>query len=163
MKQLTLLQRFSLLSLVSLVAVNLVLGWTITTALYTHALDGAKALTAKIVLSETRNEFSPEELVAPKDGSEFPVEAALSAVSTDKGVLVLASVVDITERRRVERTTIRQRDELAHLSRVAMLGELSGSLAHELNQPLSVIKTASSFIISSASLANWKNSHGLTM
>ena len=32
-----------------------------------------------------------------------------------------------------------QRDELAHLSRVTMLGELSGSLAHELNQPLTAI------------------------
>jgi C4-dicarboxylate-specific signal transduction histidine kinase len=54
-------------------------------------------------------------------------------------MFVLASVVDITERRRVERMTARQRDELAHLSRVAMLGELSGSLAHELNQPLTAI------------------------
>lgn len=33
----------------------------------------------------------------------------------------------------------RQRDELAHLSRVAMLGEMSGALAHELNQPLTAI------------------------
>jgi two-component system sensor kinase FixL len=32
-----------------------------------------------------------------------------------------------------------QRNELAHLSRVTMLGELSGSLAHELNQPLTAI------------------------
>ena len=32
-----------------------------------------------------------------------------------------------TERRRLEQATARQRDELAHLSRVAMLGELSGS------------------------------------
>ena len=78
MKQLSLLQRFSILSLVSLVAVNLVLGWTITTALYTHALEGAKALTAKIVLSETRNEFTPEELVAPKlaDYEEFSRKVA---------------------------------------------------------------------------------------
>ena len=52
---------------------------------------------------------------------------------------MLASVVDITERRRLEQATARQRDELAHLSRVAMLGELSGSLAHELNQPLTAI------------------------
>jgi two-component system sensor kinase FixL len=58
---------------------------------------------------------------------------------TDEGLFVLASVVDITERRNIERTTSRQRDELAHLSRVAMLGELSGSLAHELNQPLTAI------------------------
>ena len=32
-----------------------------------------------------------------------------------------------------------QRNQLAHLSRVSMLGELSGSIAHELNQPLTAI------------------------
>jgi two-component system sensor kinase FixL len=74
-----------------------------------------------------------------KDGGEIPVEVLLSPMPTEKGLFVLASVVDITERRNVERTTARQRDELAHLSRVAMLGELSGSLAHELNQPLTAI------------------------
>ena len=46
---------------------------------------------------------------------------------------------DITQRRRAELEAARQRDEIAHLARVAMLGELSGSLAHELNQPLSAI------------------------
>ena len=58
---------------------------------------------------------------------------------TDEGLFVLVSVVDITERRRIERATARQRDELAHLSRVVTLGELSGSLAHELRQPLTAI------------------------
>jgi len=38
----------------------------------------------------------------------------------------------------LERTQ-RQQTELAHLSRVTMLGELSGSMAHELNQPLTAI------------------------
>jgi len=80
------------------------------------------------------------ELVAcRKDGTEIPVEASLSPMPTQEGSFVLVSVVDITERRNVERATTRQRDELAHLSRVAMLGELSGSLAHELNQPLTAI------------------------
>ncbi len=74
-----------------------------------------------------------------KDGDEFPVEVMLSSMPTEKGLFILASVVDITERRRLEQATARQRDELAHLSRVAMLGELSGSLAHELNQPLAAI------------------------
>jgi two-component system, LuxR family, sensor kinase FixL len=74
-----------------------------------------------------------------KDGSEFPVEVALSPMATDTGRFVLASVVELTERRQLEQATARQRDELAHLSRVAMLGELSGSLAHELNQPLTAI------------------------
>ena len=74
-----------------------------------------------------------------KDGSEVPVEVALSPMPTQEGGFVLVSAVDITERRDLERATARQRDELAHLSRVAMLGELSGSLAHELNQPLTAI------------------------
>ena len=74
-----------------------------------------------------------------KDGREIPVEASLCPMPTKDGLFVLVSIVDITERRSVERTTARQRDELAHLSRVAMLGELSGSLAHELNQPLTAI------------------------
>jgi len=74
-----------------------------------------------------------------KDGGEIPVEAALSPMPTDHGLFVLVSIVDITERRRIDRETARQRDELAHLSRVAMLGELSGSLAHELNQPRTAI------------------------
>ena len=34
---------------------------------------------------------------------------------------------------------LQQRKQLIHLSRVAMLGELSGSIAHELNQPLAAI------------------------
>jgi signal transduction histidine kinase len=34
-----------------------------------------------------------------------------------------------------------QRDELAHVARVAALGELTGALAHELSQPLSSIRT----------------------
>jgi PAS domain S-box-containing protein len=74
-----------------------------------------------------------------KDGSEFPAEAALSPMATDQGQFMLASVMDIGPRLQLEQASARQRDELAHLSRVAMLGELSGSLAHELNQPLAAI------------------------
>ena len=74
-----------------------------------------------------------------KDGGEIPVEIALNPMPAEEGLLVLVSVVDVTERRNIERAAARQRDELAHLSRVAMLGELSGSLAHELNQPLTAI------------------------
>jgi signal transduction histidine kinase len=42
-------------------------------------------------------------------------------------------------RLRSEREVATERASLAHMSRVAMLGELSGSLAHELNQPLTAI------------------------
>jgi two-component system, LuxR family, sensor kinase FixL len=47
--------------------------------------------------------------------------------------------LDITKRKQAEEQAARQRNEMAHLSRVAMLGELSGSIAHELNLPLSAI------------------------
>jgi signal transduction histidine kinase/integral membrane sensor domain MASE1 len=46
---------------------------------------------------------------------------------------------DITDSVRIEHQLQQQRDELVQISRVALLGELSGSLAHELNQPLTAI------------------------
>ena len=74
-----------------------------------------------------------------KDGREVPIEIGLSPLHTSPGLFVLASIVDITARRQTELESARQRNELAHLSRVALLGELSVSLAHELNQPLTAI------------------------
>jgi signal transduction histidine kinase len=59
----------------------------------------------------------------------------LSAVAVP--MLLLAVVLD--ERARVELDAREQRLQLTHLSRVAMLGELSGGIAHELNQPLTAI------------------------
>ena len=46
---------------------------------------------------------------------------------------------DVTERHRSEQTIAAQRRQLTHLGRVAVLGELSGAIAHELNQPLTAI------------------------
>jgi PAS domain S-box-containing protein len=48
-------------------------------------------------------------------------------------------VTDITRRKLAEAEVADQRAQLAHLTRVAMLGELSGALAHELGQPLTAI------------------------
>lgn len=47
--------------------------------------------------------------------------------------------MDVTDRRRIEEELEEQRRELAHLSRATMLSALSGSLAHELNQPLGIL------------------------
>jgi two-component system sensor kinase FixL len=52
---------------------------------------------------------------------------------------MLGVTIDITRRKQAELEAQQQRNELAHLSRVNLLGELSGSLAHELNQPLTAI------------------------
>jgi len=74
-----------------------------------------------------------------KDGSEVPIEIALNPIHTAEGLFVLASIIDVSERKQVELETARRRNEMAHLSRVTTLGELSGSLAHELNLPLGAI------------------------
>ncbi|HET9716377.1 MAG TPA: MASE1 domain-containing protein [Pseudolabrys sp.] len=46
---------------------------------------------------------------------------------------------DVTSRKMVEAEADVQRQEIAHLMRVSMLGELAGGLAHELTQPLTAI------------------------
>jgi len=46
------------------------------------------------------------------DGTELPVEIGLTPVITDAGQFVLASVVDITERRRYEEQLLRAKEEL---------------------------------------------------
>jgi two-component system sensor kinase FixL len=74
-----------------------------------------------------------------RDGSEIPVEIGLNPVNSPEGRLVLTVIVDISARKLAESETRRHREELAHLSRVALLGELAGTLAHELNQPLTAI------------------------
>ena len=48
---------------------------------------------------------------------------------------------DISARKRAEAEARRHLDEIAHMDRVAALGELASSLAHELNQPLTAILT----------------------
>ena len=76
-----------------------------------------------------------------KDGTEFPVEIGISPIQSPEGTLVLSVIVDITERKRAEAEAQQHREEVAHLSRLAMMGEMAGSLAHELNQPLGAIVT----------------------
>jgi len=52
---------------------------------------------------------------------------------------MMGASFDITERKQRELDTARHRLEMAHLGRVALMGELTASLAHELNQPLTAI------------------------
>jgi PAS domain S-box-containing protein len=62
--------------------------------------------------------------------SYYPVQ---DSQGTILGVTVV--VQKVTERRRVEEA----RQELAHTSRLALVGELTASIAHEINQPLGAI------------------------
>ena len=67
-----------------------------------------------------------------KDGTYRLLEWTAASV----GEMIYAAARDMTERLEVETEARQRRDELAHLARVAMMGELTASLAHEINQPL---------------------------
>ena len=49
-------------------------------------------------------------------------------------------VADITEQKAAEAEAAVQRQEVAHLMRVSIVGQLSGAIAHEINQPLTAIQ-----------------------
>jgi PAS domain S-box-containing protein len=51
----------------------------------------------------------------------------------------MGTMIDITERKRIEVDFQRNREELAHVTRVATVGALTTAVAHELNQPLGAI------------------------
>ena len=93
------------------------------------------------ILSGAISTFSMEKRYIRKGGSMVWVRLTVSLVRDGAGVpLHLISVAeDITAGKQAEAEISRQQAELAHLSRVTMLGELSGSMAHELNQPLTAI------------------------
>ncbi len=64
--------------------------------------------------------------------------AIIIAALLIKGTLIGAIVVQRRRIRREDEAT-QEQQRLAHLARVAIVGELSGGLAHELNQPLTSI------------------------
>ena len=77
-----------------------------------------------------------------KDGSRVPVLIG-GAIFESSGVEGVAFIVDLSEQKRAESAMRRAQAELAHVSRLTTLGELTASIAHEVNQPLgSVVNNA---------------------
>jgi C4-dicarboxylate-specific signal transduction histidine kinase len=65
------------------------------------------------------------------------------AVFDENGAVIeyVGTVIDTTERKRGEEALHQAHDELAHAGRVLTMGELTSSIAHEVNQPLGAIVT----------------------
>ncbi len=77
------------------------------------------------------------------DGQQVDVlfTVSLSHDNRKRGV-ILIGVVDISARKQAEAALQALQAEFAHAARVSMLGELTASIAHEVNQPLAAIATS---------------------
>ena len=84
--------------------------------------------------------FQEETKVATFDGRVIDVlfSTARPALVNDKS---LVGFLDITARVRAQQMLQQVQAEFAHAARVSMLGELTASIAHEVNQPLAAIAT----------------------
>jgi PAS domain S-box-containing protein len=76
-----------------------------------------------------------------KDGRVRWVRETAKAVPRVNGPIVLVACEDITEQKRAEEALRQAQADLAHVSRVTTLGELTASLAHEVNQPITAAVT----------------------
>ena len=92
------------------------------------------ALMVVLAISGAVQGLGPFAGASPHDTAR---DMQLFLISVSVPLLLLAVVLE--ERTRSEREAREQRMQLAHLSRVAMLGDMSGGLAHELKQPLTAI------------------------
>jgi PAS domain S-box-containing protein len=99
-----------------------------------------KAATLQLIADRQSFRHLPKSNVS-KSGKIVHMECSGAPVLDPDGNLAgcRGTDTDVTGRRRAEREIAQQRNELAHLSRVNLLGELAGALAHELNQPLTAI------------------------
>jgi PAS domain S-box-containing protein len=83
-------------------------------------------------------------LLMPDHTVKYLHAVARATRNQDGELEYIAAVQDVTEHRLSEEALGNLRSELAHVSRVATLGALTASIAHEVNQPLSGIITNTS-------------------
>jgi PAS domain S-box-containing protein len=92
-----------------------------------------------LALWEGRSTFLTEASLRTRRGEQVPVILSLSLPQDGPLDRVTACIVDIRERLRMQAVIDRTRADLEHAMRAASLGELTASIAHEVNQPLSAI------------------------
>ena len=80
------------------------------------------------------------EVLWKADGTSFPTEYwsyPIMREGSSEGVV--ATFIDITERRQTEQMQRQHRKELSHVNHLATVGEFAASIVHEINQPFTAI------------------------
>ena len=103
--------------------------------------DEERAIIERLMRGEGVDHF--ETVRIRKDGSLLDVALTISPIKDAAGGIVGASKLarDITERKRAEDALRQAQADLAYMSRVTTMGELTASLAHEIRQPISAAVT----------------------
>lgn len=86
-----------------------------------------------------------------KDGSSVPLDMSTAEFSLDNVHYFTHIVRDVSMRKYQEQQDKEHLDELAHVTRLGLMGEMASGIAHEVNQPLSAI---SSYTQASLNLIN---------
>jgi len=74
-----------------------------------------------------------------KDGTEVPIEIGLNPIHTPRGLVVLAAIIDITERKRAAAEQAAMDRKLQESQKLESLGILAGGIAHDFNNLLTGI------------------------
>jgi PAS domain S-box-containing protein len=90
-----------------------------------------------------KSDYEIEYRILPPGGSVRHVYSVGHPVLNDSGELVrfIGSSTDITERKQGEEALRQAQADLARISRITTMGELTASLAHEVNQPIAAAVT----------------------
>jgi PAS domain S-box-containing protein len=74
-----------------------------------------------------------------KNGDVVFLDLSLVAFSTDKSRYFTHIVRDVSSRKILEQHDRQHLDQLAHVTRLGLMGEMASGIAHEVNQPLAAI------------------------
>jgi PAS domain S-box-containing protein len=108
-----------------------------------HREDLDRCFEVYVSSFDARRPFTMEYRLQRNDGEyRWVLDSGTPRFAPDGTFLgYIGSAFDITQRKQAETEALQHHEELMHLSRVAIMGEIAGSLAHELNQPLGAIVT----------------------